>query len=266
MTELILPPLKIPVRTDVAPWYCESKGSGDGECNTTKDTFRVKYKAGAVGSESGITLHAAPPSIFPSEDVELSYQVFFHKPWDWREGGKLIGLYLGDGASGGDWNRDGGSVRVIFKEGGKGCGYVYIPLQVARRDDMEDVQPREYRDIVSHTAKGDHLWRDGVNTFKVGSWNDVRLRVRLNAPGRADGTVELEINGVAKSLPLIFRRKEDILITSLCWSTFFGGSSREARAPQNAIAEFRKVRLVNRQRKAGDEMNEKNSKLCCYVR
>lgn len=243
MTILELPPLEIPTEKG-PPWHCDTRGTGGGACDVTpRGTFEIKYKRGCTGVDSGITVHASPPQIFPADAVELRYRVLFKKPWAWKEGGKLPGLVLGDGASGGDWTRDGGSVRAVFKQKGGCCGYVYIPLQVASRKRMDAVQTREYGRVVYHTKKGDHLWKDGEIAFKIGEWNDVRLRVTLDVDDESPGTIELEVNGIVERLPIKLRTDKTLKITGLGWTTFFGGSSVQARAPPNAVAEFDGVSL-----------------------
>lgn len=244
--------LPFPIKKREAPWNAHTDGGGEGKVSSTKTVWTLRYAPGKVGAESGFTVHAAPSKIFPGQDIELKYNVLFRKGWQWKEGGKLPGLVLGDGASGGDWSKDGGSVRVIFKEGGKCCGYLYIPLQVASRKDMENVQPSEYAKVVHHTNKGDHIWRDGVGeALKIGEWNEISVRVKLNTPTRdkktTDGFVRLTVNGHSETLPLLFRAEKSLAIEGLCWASFFGGSSDDARAPSGAIADFKDVSVVTLQ-------------------
>lgn len=216
--------------------------SGGGEVTVENDILVVKYKAGAVGSKSGVTTHIAP-SDFPKDQVTLKFEVFFEKGWAWKQGGKLPGVYIGEeGASGGDWAMHDGSVRVIFKEQAKCCGYVYIPLEVApdhTRKTMDKAQTREYRNLVSHTDKGDHIWRDGAGDLKIGEWNTIELFVKLNTPGKQDGLLRLTVNGESHELKMVFRDRLTTFLHGISLTSFFGGSAKAAAAPKNAVTKFR---------------------------
>ena len=139
---------------------------------------------------------------------------------------------------------DGGSARVCFKQGGAGIAYIYVPTQVCDgkddRDALDKVQGPEFSSVVQHTTKGTHVWRDGITTFKRG-WNDVRLHVKLNDIGKKNGFIELEINGTKKSLPVIWRTSSSVKIEGISFASFFGGSSKSAAAPKNAIAQFKDI-------------------------
>ena len=113
MPSLQLPTLKVP--TTSAPWGMVGRCSGGGKITAKDGSLRVDYIEGEVGSDSGVTFHAQPAK-FPAAECTLSYQVFFNEHFDWKEGGKLPGLYVGGvGASGGNWSDDCGSARVVFK-------------------------------------------------------------------------------------------------------------------------------------------------------
>ena len=230
--------------SEKAPWRMIGKIGGGGKIDVRDNLLEVTYKAGDVGSASGITFHAQPQG-FPATEATLRYQVFFPADFEWRQGGKLPGMYIGGiGASGGNWSRDCGSVRVVFKEGGAAVAYIYVPLQVCDnkndRDALDKVEGAAFKEVVQHTSKGSHVWRDGsAGTFKPGAWNDVAVRVKMNAPHKKDGVLEMSINGHTSSLPFVWRTSLQTKIEGIAFATFFGGSTRDAAAPQGAKAKFR---------------------------
>ena len=240
-----MPPLstsKVP--TTSAPWGMLGRCSGKGKMTAADGELCVKYVAGEVGSASGVTFHAQPAE-FPANECTLSYQVFFNEHFDWKQGGKLPGLYVGGvGASGGNWSDDCGSARVVFKQGGDAVAYVYVPLQVCGgkddRDLLDKVEGSAFASIVQHTSKGTHVWRDGsAGTFKRGAWNDVRLRLKMNDPGQKNGVLELGINGKVSTLPFVWRKSNKCMVEGVAFATFFGGSTKDAAAPKNASCKFR---------------------------
>jgi len=242
---VVLPPPSLPLKPREKPWCVIGRSSGKAKLSVHDDALRVEYVEGQVGSVSGTTFHAKP-SGFPTTECIISYRVHFNDDWDWKEGGKLPGLYIGSvGASGGNWMPDAGSARVCFKQGGAGIAYTYIPLEVCDgKDDraaLDKVQGPEFAAAVQHTNKGTHVWRDGIATFKRGEWNDVRLHVKLNDIGKKNGFLELEINGTKKSLPIVWRTSLSVKIEGISFASFFGGSSKSAAAPKNAIAEFKEI-------------------------
>jgi hypothetical protein len=247
MPSLQLSTLKVP--TTSAPWSMIGRCSGGGKITAKDGSLRVDYIEGEVGSDSGVTFHAQPAK-FPAAECTLSYQVFFNEHFDWKEGGKLPGLYVGGvGASGGNWSDDCGSARIVFKQGGAAVAYVYVPLQVCGgKDDrhiLDKVEGPAFANVVQHTTKGTHVWRDGTaGTFKRGAWNDVHLHLKMNDPGAKDGVLELGINGKVTKLPFVWRTSKKCLVEGIAFATFFGGSTKDAAAPKNASCEFRNFTYI----------------------
>jgi hypothetical protein len=238
-----LPPPSIPLKPRESPWCISGRSSGKGDLSVQDGSLCIKYSAGQVGSISGTTFHAKPHG-FPTTECEITYRVHFNDEWEWKEGGKMPGIFIGPpGAAGGNWMPDSGSARVCFKQGGAGIAYTYIPLQVCDgKDDrtkLDAIQGADFAAAVQHTAKGTHVWRDGVGSLKRGQWNDVRLRVKLNDPNKKNGLLELEINGSKRSLPLVWRTSSSVQIEGIAFASFFGGSSKSASAPENAVARFK---------------------------
>ena len=232
-----------------APWGVIGRCSGGGKMTAKDGELCVNYVEGKVGSDSGVTFHAQPKG-FPATECTLKYEVFFNEHFDWKEGGKLPGLYVGGvGASGGNWSDDCGSARVVFKQGGASVAYVYVPLQVCGgKDDrgiLDKVEGPAFAKIVQHTTKGTHVWRDGsAGTFKRGAWNDVGIRLKMNDPGAKNGILELGINGKVTTLPFVWRTSKKCMVEGVAFATFFGGSTKDAAAPKNASCKFRNFECI----------------------
>jgi hypothetical protein len=248
-------PLPTPVPpTRREPWHVIKAGFGHQHAHLVSTTdhqpaMRIDYVAGAVGSASGFGFYASPDAAFPADDVALSYRVYFPPNYDWRRGGKLPGLFIGaPGASGGNWDRDCGSVRVVWKEQGGAAAYLYVPCQVAAcgtKDGVVAAQCPEYAEIANVTAKkGHHVWKKGGARFKAGEWNVVTLRVRLNDPGEKNGILEMEINGVRLSFDkMYFRTDPSLRLEGVNFVTFFGGNQKAAAAPPSAFTVFKDIVL-----------------------
>ena len=86
------------------------------------------------------------------------------------------------------------------------------------------------------TRAGFHLWsRDNGDTcfdIQRGEWNEVKLHVKLNDVGKANGVARVTINGCTRELnDVSFRERKDTLIQSVALECFFGGSSKYHMTP-----------------------------------
>jgi hypothetical protein len=209
---------------------------GDSTRTSSQPSLRIDYAPGKVGSCSGFGLFAAPQHAFPSTSATFSYKVYIDNDFDWVRGGKLPGLFIGSpGASGGNWEANAGSVRVVWQRKGIACLYVYIPLQVSTSGTKEGAlhaQSAEFRDCCHMTKKGCHLWHTGPLTFTKGAWNDVSISLTLNHIGSHDGSVQLTVNDRSVSCSgLTWRSQPHLQICGVSIQTFYGGSSPEAAVP-----------------------------------
>lgn len=155
------------------------------------------------------------------------------------------------GATGGDWSKASGSARVIFKENGLAAAYIYVPCQVSScgtKDGIISAQHEEYKGICHATAKkGHHVWKKGSKAkFKPGEWNSVCIWIRLNTPGSKDGELLLEVNGVIQKYDkMVWRSDMGVKVGGINCVTFFGGSSPNAAAPNNAFTAFKDFRIYS---------------------
>jgi hypothetical protein len=156
----------------------------------------------------------------------LRYQVRFPPDFDFVKGGKLPGLFGGTAGSGGRHYDDGFSTRYMWRTGGAGEVYAYLP---------------------GEQGYGDSLGR-GSWTFIPGQWNQITQRIQLNTPGHPDGTVTVWLNGdqVFDQSGLVFRGSPDLHIDGLFFSTFFGGGDPSWATPHDQYADFTGFELTDR--------------------
>ena len=154
----------------------------------------------------------------PADALTLRYEVRFQPGFEFVKGGKLPGLFGGTAGSGGEHRENGFSTRFMWRAGGAGEVYAYLP---------------------ELAGYGDSLGR-GSWTFSTGEWNEIAQRVELNSPGKADGTVAVTLNGseVFRQSGLIYRSAPDLHIDGVFFSTFFGGEDSTWASPADQYADF----------------------------
>ena len=173
----------------------------------------VEYPAGKYGTrETGAQWKLNFDESYTS--VELSYDVQFEEGFDFVKGGKLPGLFGGEGNTGGGipTGMDGFSARMMWRGNGRVVQYVYYPDQPEHfGHDMPWTDPATGEDLI----------------FTPGTWHNVVHQLKLNTPGERngvlrtyfDGQLALEVQG------LRFRDTTDFAIDGMYFSTFFGGGS-----------------------------------------
>jgi hypothetical protein len=198
--------------------------------------LRVQYPARSASPtvtrqyrkpEGGAQLYLALRS-GPTDALHLRYYLRFPPEFDFVKGGKLPGLYGGSVTSGGHIpdGSDGLSTRYMWRKGGTAEVYAYLPTSV-----------------VHGTSLGRGDWR-----WPVGRWTCVEQAVRLNTPGRADGSVTVFLNGarVLRSDRLEFRSTDQLGIEGVFFSTFFGGSDPSWATPRTQHVDFAAFAISDR--------------------
>lgn len=206
----------------------------------------VTYKKGGFASSSGVNFRAQP--FGPSRDITLEYEAYFDDAFDFVKGGKLPGVWGGaPGSSGSDWNSKGYSCRVMWREDGAAVAYVYLCTDQGSYDgDSKNPlvrnQGKGFDDIAHHTnGAGIDLWRKDGLRLRRGAWNTIKLRVVANSPGKADGSVELAINGTSKRFDGIEWSKSGKLIEGIMFASWFGGGSKEYAPKKDQTIRFRNI-------------------------
>lgn len=190
--------------------------------------LRVRYPAGSASpavsqkynAPLGGTQFYSSLGITPRNSLRLSYYLRFSENFDFVKGGKLPGLFGGDGASGGNIpnGTDGFSTRFMWRKNGDGEVYAYIPSST------------EYG-----TSIGRGNWR-----FQPGRWYRLEQEVRLNQPGQKNGRIRVWLDGqqVLDQTGLTFRTIDQLKINGIFFSTFFGGSDPTWATPKDVHVDF----------------------------
>jgi hypothetical protein len=237
------------------PWYIMNWTNPERARMTSK-ALHMTCIPDAVGMACGSGFKAKPLLKFPTDHVIMEYKVFFPKDFDWVKGGKLPGLGLGpgkDAATGSNWQEQLGSFRVMWREEGQAIAYLYLPLEIAKdgtRDGTIFVQNREF-ESAAEGSLGKHAGIDlffknktGLQ-FKKKKWNNVKLEVKLNRPGKYDGYLELTINGTTRKVEnTIFRQSRDIQLNVALVMAFFGGSTVNWAATKKETIKFKDFQMT----------------------
>lgn len=168
------------------------------------DAIRVFYVGSKEGSERVL---ARFPLARPVKEATLCFDVRFGENFKWVRGGKLHGLGPKDPVTGGDprepnkW-----SARLMFKRGGRSMSYLY-----------EQGVGEKYG--VGDTSL--------FPVFKRGVWQRVTMLVKLNTPGKSDGTFSIYMDNKRTNLQNAVRFRATSLqqteISKMLFHTFHGG-------------------------------------------
>ncbi len=144
--------------------------------------------------------------------VELRFDVMFEKGFDFVRGGKLPGLFGGEGNTGGNkpTGHDGFSARMMWREDGQAVQYLYYPDQPGR---------------YGHQIPWLQATTGEPVRFIPGQWHTVVHQVKINTPNKRDGTLQAFFDDhlVLKLDNLRFRDTKTFSIDGFVFSTFFGG-------------------------------------------
>lgn len=168
------------------------------------DAIRVAYVGNEQGSERVVV---RVPLDFATEAATLSFDVRFDRDFQWVKGGKLHGLGPKRPITGGQERRpDGWSARVTFKKDGYVATYLY---------DQDK------------TKKYGISKKSEQPVFFTDQWHHVTLEVRLNTPGKPDGSARVLVDNkeVINTRDVVFREDggPDTMIQQFLFNTFHGG-------------------------------------------
>lgn len=146
------------------------------------------------------------------DELYLQYRLRFQEEFQFVKGGKLPGLFGGEGNTGGDApdGTDGWSARMMWRRAGKVIQYVYHPDQ-----------PGTYGEEFEYRRNGE------VVSFEPGTWHTVQHRIVMNTPGQSDGRIQAWFDGqlALDETGLRFRDIADFAVDGFYFSTFFGGGN-----------------------------------------
>lgn len=230
--------------------------NSSGVPNVPNITLRVRYPKYSYSPSKrvgGTGFYANPAVLQNATSATLQYQVLFDRTFDPVLGGKLPGLYIGDGTdfsggSGGN-HTENSSCRIAWRANWLAEAYVYLPTQ----------QPEYYRlqnknDLITNRRFGDSLWRSSF-TFQPNVWNNVTIHIRLNtfnttrnntSEAKANGLLGVTINNVTRSFDkIVWTTNPEHRIRTIVFSTFFGGSTERYATPNDTWTYFKNIYTFN---------------------
>jgi hypothetical protein len=171
------------------------------------------------------------PALRQADRACLRYRVRFPTGFDFVKGGKLPGLYGGDGPTGGDevTGKNGFSMRFMWRKQGQGELYEYV----VNKDS----------DYGASVGRG--RWH-----FTPGQWVSVEEEIVLNNPAKENGVARVWINGqpTLEQQGIVYRTTDDVHIDGLMFSTFFGGHGSDWRTPRDQAVDFADFTLMTPKR------------------
>ncbi|KAI7898741.1 uncharacterized protein BX663DRAFT_235298 [Cokeromyces recurvatus] len=205
--------------------------------------LRVTYPKNSRNPEEnpvgGLGFKAEPLTIDNKvRTVEFQYSVFFPKGFDFNRG-KLPGLYGGHGdCTGGDGSKSCFTTRFMWRDGGEGEIYAYLP-ESAQRSDLCDNK--------INICNPDYGFSLGRGTFKFtrGKWLSIRQTVVMNTPGKMNGQIIIHVNGkrVFTEKKLVIRTNSSSRVAGIMFHTFFGGSDNTWETPKTQYSYFKNFSL-----------------------
>lgn len=216
--------------------------------NYPKGTSTPSSKWNPPKVKGGSGFYAAPiPSsiIARAKFVTFQYDVFFPKNFDYKRGGKLPGLYGGNGqkmgCSGGNSASDCFSARFMWRAKAAGEAYLYIPKNADQDAGLKKVPPVTHLDPKYGSSVGRGAFR-----FKQGGWTTIKQLVKVNTVGKKDGILKIWANGklVISFGKMVWRNNDKINLQGVAFETFFGGSSKDCVAGKDEYTLFRNYELI----------------------
>ncbi|KAF8193712.1 polysaccharide lyase family 14 protein, partial [Pholiota molesta] len=218
----------------------------DGRMALRAQYPKGSYRPGA-DPRGGISFYAPGPEsvdLTTAKEATFGYSVMFPDGFEFVKGGKLPGLYGGDNdeisisCSGGRRDSACFSARLMWRPEGAGELYTYLPPYTIEKFAAN----RKQCDIANSDCNptyGASISR-GSFKFEPGQWTTVSERVKLNDAGKANGELELFVNG--KSIinvdGLIFRDDDSGRIRGMQMQSFFGGHTEDWATPKDQDVYF----------------------------
>ena len=215
------------------------KGIDEGRCSIVaidgENVLEVLYPKGAVGNDAG---GAKWNYKFdrPYDEYTVEYKISVPKDFNFVRGGKLPGLYGGSGPAGGASvaEADGFSARIMWRELGLLCQYVYYVDKVAKKWGENYVWTKADNKCSLITSD---MWKD-MNThyddrvyITPDTWHILKTYVKMNTPEQKDGKIISWFNGIeVVNIDIMFRKDLSFGIDQFKFTTFFGGND-ESWAP-----------------------------------
>ncbi|KAF9648354.1 hypothetical protein BDM02DRAFT_3115530 [Thelephora ganbajun] len=181
----------------------------------------------------GFSFYAPGPEdvdLTTAREATFAYTVLFPDGFEWVKGGKLPGFFGGTdfnnslSCSGGRKATDCFSIRLMWRRGGMGEFYTYLPPFTVPGYEANEAQCHVPPYSECNPKYGNSIGRGAFN-FASGERGTVAMRVLLNDAGVANGELELWYNeeSVISLGGLIIRDSGKGRLRGLMMQTFFGG-------------------------------------------
>ncbi|KAF8073442.1 hypothetical protein FPV67DRAFT_746760 [Lyophyllum atratum] len=208
--------------------------------------LRVSYPNGTYAhsevGEGGVGMYLDPFGNVNAQRAMFTYEVAFSKGWDFVNGGKLLGLFggtVGEHCSGGIYTNTCFSTRIVWRQDGDAEVYAYIPGYTGF-DQLSN--------IISSPSSFGYSINRGSWKFTVGGWQKVSIVLTLNSNPSAGATeangglaIYLDDKHIFTHNYFVYRNDAKVDVSSIFFSTFFGGSSPEY-ASKGGFAYFRNMK------------------------
>jgi hypothetical protein len=157
----------------------------------------------------------------------LAYSLWLPPDFQFNKGGKLPGLFGGDGPAGGKPvdGETGFSARFMWRAGGHGEVYAYIPGKPDGRGLSID---------------------RGAWVFPRGQWIRMEEEVVLNTPGKPDGQLRVWVDGHLRLSHdnITYRTSANLAIAGVMADIFYGGKEAEWAAPADTVVRLTPFELA----------------------
>lgn len=162
------------------------------------------------------------------EAARLSYKLRLADLFEFVKGGKLPGLYGGDGYSIATIpdGTDGFSVRLHWNLEGYLSAYAYLPYD-------------------NNVTYGKHFFLQKF-FLRPGQWHDLELELILNTPGVADGVMRLYADDelVGEELTVHYRDIAGLQINGFLFSSYFGGGDASYNSAKEEWLDFTDIKIT----------------------
>lgn len=225
LTALPIEDLKKP---GLGAWKGSAKWKQSGVATfMNQPVMRASFKKGSGTSSmphhnaSGLSIKSEGKGLVDTRGVVVAFDIFFDPAnWEWSKGGKIGGLFIGEGAaSGGRHTATAASHRIMWQRDGGAISYIYLPKGLEQPNPQLRNTP-DYGIGLHHATF--------AKVLKKGQWNRVEIGVKVNSfvngKPAGDGKAVLTINGITAVTPNVnWARSPDILLNGFELSAFFGG-------------------------------------------
>ncbi|KAI8096851.1 uncharacterized protein BX664DRAFT_257187 [Halteromyces radiatus] len=224
------------------------------QSNTTSEkldtVMRVLYGQGSYSPKGNTQDNVQGGTVFFSRpfgnqsyaQAMVRYDMAVDPNFDWMLGGKWPGIYGGipsRGCSGGHQaNGDTCfSVRLMWRENGLGEVYMYVPTS--------ETLCKQTEEVICNKQYGISVSRGRI-TYPRGKWTKFEIFTKVNdPPSESNGVLQVwqDDQIVVELTNLRYRTNNAFAISSLMFSTFFGGSSTQYATPHDTFAYFKNIQF-----------------------